>query len=151
MFALCVCFLSTDRYVIYGNHRDSWVHGAIDPSSGTSVMLELTRVLGVFVKQGEEGHGFSSYRSARMVLDKRLISAPLCGRQMEASKVHYLWKLGSGGVRPYWVCRIHGGDLQLIHKIRRNTKQANVYIIVLLNCFKARLCNSLPFFVWYDQ
>lgn len=41
-----------DRYVIYGNHRDSWVHGAIDPSSGTSVMLELTRVLGRMVKQG---------------------------------------------------------------------------------------------------
>lgn len=44
---------SADRYVIYGNHRDSWVHGAIDPSSGTSVMLELSRVLGRKVKQGE--------------------------------------------------------------------------------------------------
>lgn len=42
-----------DRYVIYGNHRDSWVHGAIDPSSGTSVMLELTRVLGRMVKKGK--------------------------------------------------------------------------------------------------
>ncbi|XP_035999923.1 LOW QUALITY PROTEIN: aminopeptidase NAALADL1 [Fundulus heteroclitus] len=42
-----------DRYVIYGNHRDSWVHGAIDPSSGTSVMLEITRVLGGMVKQGK--------------------------------------------------------------------------------------------------
>ncbi|XP_045891609.1 aminopeptidase NAALADL1 [Micropterus dolomieu] len=42
-----------DRYVIYGNHRDSWVHGAIDPSSGTSVMLELSRVLGRMVKQGK--------------------------------------------------------------------------------------------------
>uniref|UniRef100_H3DEV5 Aminopeptidase NAALADL1 n=1 Tax=Tetraodon nigroviridis TaxID=99883 RepID=H3DEV5_TETNG len=42
-----------DRYVIYGNHRDSWVHGAIDPSSGTSVMLELSRVLGAKVKQGK--------------------------------------------------------------------------------------------------
>ncbi|GLD54291.1 N-acetylated-alpha-linked acidic dipeptidase-like protein [Lates japonicus] len=42
-----------DRYVIYGNHRDSWVHGAIDPSSGTSVMLELSRVLGKMVKQGK--------------------------------------------------------------------------------------------------
>ncbi|XP_049906969.1 aminopeptidase NAALADL1 [Epinephelus moara] len=41
-----------DRYVIYGNHRDSWVHGAIDPSSGTAVMLELTRVLGKRVKEG---------------------------------------------------------------------------------------------------
>lgn len=47
---LCV-FL--DRYVIYGNHRDSWVHGAIDPSSGTSVMLEITRILGQMVKTGE--------------------------------------------------------------------------------------------------
>uniref|UniRef100_A0A8C6PQK7 Aminopeptidase NAALADL1 n=1 Tax=Nothobranchius furzeri TaxID=105023 RepID=A0A8C6PQK7_NOTFU len=42
-----------DRYVIYGNHRDSWVHGAIDPSSGTSVMLEITRVLGGMVKRGK--------------------------------------------------------------------------------------------------
>ncbi|XP_076126571.1 aminopeptidase NAALADL1 [Alosa pseudoharengus] len=42
-----------DRYVIYGNHRDSWVHGAIDPSSGTSVMLEITRVLGKTVKEGK--------------------------------------------------------------------------------------------------
>uniref|UniRef100_A0A667WQ65 Aminopeptidase NAALADL1 n=1 Tax=Myripristis murdjan TaxID=586833 RepID=A0A667WQ65_9TELE len=44
--------IEPDRYVIYGNHRDSWVHGAIDPSSGTSVMLEVTRVLGRMVKQG---------------------------------------------------------------------------------------------------
>ncbi|KAM9446861.1 aminopeptidase NAALADL1 [Clarias gariepinus] len=42
-----------DRYVIYGNHRDSWVHGAIDPSSGTSVMLEITRILGQMVKTGK--------------------------------------------------------------------------------------------------
>ncbi|XP_056601023.1 aminopeptidase NAALADL1 isoform X1 [Triplophysa dalaica] len=42
-----------DRYVIYGNHRDSWVHGAIDPSSGTAVMLEITRVLGTMVKEGK--------------------------------------------------------------------------------------------------
>lgn len=51
------CIPSTDRYVIYGNHRDSWVHGAIDPSSGTSVMLELSRVLGAKVKQGERCSG----------------------------------------------------------------------------------------------
>ncbi|XP_005988971.1 aminopeptidase NAALADL1 [Latimeria chalumnae] len=42
-----------DRYVIYGNHRDSWVHGAIDPSSGTAVMLEMSRVLGKMVKEGK--------------------------------------------------------------------------------------------------
>ncbi|XP_075719949.1 aminopeptidase NAALADL1-like [Rhinoderma darwinii] len=41
-----------DRYIIYGNHRDSWVHGAIDPSSGTAVMLEITRILGTKLKSG---------------------------------------------------------------------------------------------------
>ncbi|XP_021120268.1 N-acetylated-alpha-linked acidic dipeptidase-like protein [Heterocephalus glaber] len=41
-----------DRYVVYGNHRDSWVHGAVDPSSGTAVLLELSRVLGTLLKKG---------------------------------------------------------------------------------------------------
>ncbi|XP_014663575.1 PREDICTED: N-acetylated-alpha-linked acidic dipeptidase 2-like [Priapulus caudatus] len=41
-----------DRYVLVGNHRDAWVFGAIDPSSGTAVLLELSRVLGEMVKQG---------------------------------------------------------------------------------------------------
>ncbi|XP_043825515.1 aminopeptidase NAALADL1 [Dromiciops gliroides] len=41
-----------DRYILYGNHRDSWVHGAVDPSSGTAVLLEITRVLGTLVKKG---------------------------------------------------------------------------------------------------
>nr|XP_033812425.1 aminopeptidase NAALADL1 [Geotrypetes seraphini] len=40
-----------DRYVMYGNHRDSWVHGAIDPSSGTAVMLEITRIVGKMLKE----------------------------------------------------------------------------------------------------
>ncbi|XP_068594764.1 aminopeptidase NAALADL1 [Brachionichthys hirsutus] len=42
-----------DRYVIYGNHRDSWVYGAVDPSSGTAVMMEVSRVLGMMVKKGK--------------------------------------------------------------------------------------------------
>ncbi|XP_066214728.1 aminopeptidase NAALADL1 [Saccopteryx leptura] len=41
-----------DRYVLYGNHRDSWVHGAVDPSSGTAVLLELSHVLGTLLKKG---------------------------------------------------------------------------------------------------
>ncbi|XP_067604526.1 aminopeptidase NAALADL1 [Pseudorca crassidens] len=41
-----------DRYVLYGNHRDSWVHRAVDPSSGTAVLLELSRVLGTLMKKG---------------------------------------------------------------------------------------------------
>ena len=40
------------RYVLIGNHRDSWVHGAIDPSSGSAVTLETMTVLGALVKSG---------------------------------------------------------------------------------------------------
>ncbi|XP_012946196.1 putative N-acetylated-alpha-linked acidic dipeptidase [Aplysia californica] len=41
-----------DRYVLYGNHRDAWIYGAVDPSSGTAVMLELARVMGDLVQKG---------------------------------------------------------------------------------------------------
>ncbi|CAL4059730.1 unnamed protein product [Meganyctiphanes norvegica] len=35
-----------DRYVILGNHRDAWIFGGVDPSSGTAAMLEVSRMLG---------------------------------------------------------------------------------------------------------
>lgn len=40
-----------DRYVLLGNHRDAWVFGAIDPSSGTAVMKEVSRVMGNLVRE----------------------------------------------------------------------------------------------------
>ncbi|KAK3094037.1 hypothetical protein FSP39_023279 [Pinctada imbricata] len=41
-----------DRYVLLGNHRDAWVFGATDPSSGTAIMKEISRVMGNMVKSG---------------------------------------------------------------------------------------------------
>ncbi|KAE8988238.1 Glutamate carboxypeptidase 2 [Phytophthora fragariae] len=41
-----------DQQVILGNHRDAWVCGAIDPSSGSSVLLEIARGLGELLQQG---------------------------------------------------------------------------------------------------
>jgi N-acetylated-alpha-linked acidic dipeptidase len=41
-----------DEWVILGNHRDAWVFGGVDPSSGTASMLELTRNLGQLLRQG---------------------------------------------------------------------------------------------------
>ena len=35
-----------DRYVLLSNHRDAWGYGAIDPSSGTTALMETARVLG---------------------------------------------------------------------------------------------------------
>ena len=41
-----------DRWVILGNHRDAWVYGAVDPSSGTAAMLETARALGAALRAG---------------------------------------------------------------------------------------------------
>jgi N-acetylated-alpha-linked acidic dipeptidase len=41
-----------DEWVLVGNHRDAWVFGGVDPSSGTASMLELTRSLGELKKRG---------------------------------------------------------------------------------------------------
>jgi N-acetylated-alpha-linked acidic dipeptidase len=41
-----------DQWVVLGNHRDAWVFGGVDPSSGTASMMELTRALGQLVKEG---------------------------------------------------------------------------------------------------
>jgi N-acetylated-alpha-linked acidic dipeptidase len=35
-----------DREVIVGNHRDAWIYGGVDPSSGSAALVELARNLG---------------------------------------------------------------------------------------------------------
>jgi N-acetylated-alpha-linked acidic dipeptidase len=42
-----------DEMVILGNHRDAWVYGAVDPSSGTASLLEAARVLGKLARAGQ--------------------------------------------------------------------------------------------------
>ncbi len=39
-------------WVIVGNHRDAWVYGAVDPSSGTAAMLEAVHGVGALLHQG---------------------------------------------------------------------------------------------------
>jgi N-acetylated-alpha-linked acidic dipeptidase len=41
-----------DEWVVLGNHRDAWVFGGVDPSSGTASMMELTRAVGKLAKEG---------------------------------------------------------------------------------------------------
>ena len=41
-----------DEWVVAGNHRDAWVYGAVDPSSGTAAMLESVHGLGALLKSG---------------------------------------------------------------------------------------------------
>jgi N-acetylated-alpha-linked acidic dipeptidase len=42
----------SDEWVVMGNHRDAWVFGGVDPSSGTASMMELTRTFGELKQQG---------------------------------------------------------------------------------------------------
>uniref|UniRef100_A0A0B7AYA9 Peptidase M28 domain-containing protein n=1 Tax=Arion vulgaris TaxID=1028688 RepID=A0A0B7AYA9_9EUPU len=53
VFGIIKGTVEPDRYVLLGNHRDAWIYGAIDPSTGTAVMLEVARVMGDLVKKGE--------------------------------------------------------------------------------------------------
>jgi N-acetylated-alpha-linked acidic dipeptidase len=41
-----------EQLVIVGNHRDAWVYGGVDPSSGTASLMELARSLGTLATQG---------------------------------------------------------------------------------------------------
>jgi N-acetylated-alpha-linked acidic dipeptidase len=41
-----------DEWVLLGNHRDAWAFGGVDPSSGTTSMMELTRSLGEMKQRG---------------------------------------------------------------------------------------------------
>lgn len=41
-----------DQWVISGNHRDAWVYGAVDPSSGTAAQLEAIHAFGELLKSG---------------------------------------------------------------------------------------------------
>ena len=41
-----------DEWVLAGNHHDAWVHGAMDPLSGASALLETARTLGKLSQQG---------------------------------------------------------------------------------------------------
>ncbi|XP_041513515.1 N-acetylated-alpha-linked acidic dipeptidase 2 [Microtus oregoni] len=44
--------LEPDRYVILGGHRDSWVFGGIDPTTGTAVLQEIAQSFGKLMDRG---------------------------------------------------------------------------------------------------
>ncbi|RCI03914.1 hypothetical protein CU098_007835 [Rhizopus stolonifer] len=41
-----------NKVIVIGNQRDAWGHGAAVPSSGSAVLLELARVLGLLIQKG---------------------------------------------------------------------------------------------------
>ena len=110
-----------DRWVILGNHRDAWVFGAVDPNSGSSVMLEVGRGFGELLKQGwkprrtiilcswdAEEYGLVgstewAEEQAAELKDKAVaylnLDAAVSGAHFGASSVPSLWKLMRGATR----------------------------------------------------
>jgi N-acetylated-alpha-linked acidic dipeptidase len=43
---------SPEQAVLVGNHRDAWIFGGLDPSSGTACLMELARAFGEAKKAG---------------------------------------------------------------------------------------------------
>jgi N-acetylated-alpha-linked acidic dipeptidase len=41
-----------DEVVVVGNHRDAWVYGGVDPSSGSAALMELVRAVGEMRRAG---------------------------------------------------------------------------------------------------
>jgi N-acetylated-alpha-linked acidic dipeptidase len=41
-----------DEWVVLGNHRDAWVYGGVDPSSGSASLMEMTRAFGELRRDG---------------------------------------------------------------------------------------------------
>lgn len=41
-----------DDVVVVGNHRDAWIYGGVDPSSGSAALMELARSLGELAHDG---------------------------------------------------------------------------------------------------
>lgn len=41
-----------EKLVIIGNHRDAWIYGAVDPSSGSAALMEVARALGALARKG---------------------------------------------------------------------------------------------------
>ena len=76
-----------DQLVIAGNHRDAWVFGAADPSSGTSAMLETVHGVGELIRSGwrpERTIVFASWDAE----EQGLIGSTEWAEQNEAELAH---------------------------------------------------------------
>lgn len=60
-----------DRYVLIGNHRDAWVYGAIDASTGTAVTTEIARVLSEMKNSGWRPRRTIKVKKRNRILQKK--------------------------------------------------------------------------------
>ena len=100
-FPLPVCL--SDRYVLLGNHHDAWTFGAVDPNSGTAVLMELARALSDLRSKGQ-----SPWTAVTRlgVTVKVLISLSLSVPRLETRSNHSPLQLGCRGIWTDWILRM---------------------------------------------
>ncbi len=84
---------SPDDLVIVGNHRDAWVYGGVDPSSGTASLMELARSLGTLAKQGARPKRtivFANWDAEEFTLTSSTEWGEQHARELGANAVAYL-------------------------------------------------------------
>ena len=112
-----------------GNHRDAWILGAVDPSSGTAALMEIVRAFATFKSQGH-----SCSHSFQIIIDMPIKRSVSGGRGETASERGVL-QLGSRGVRVGWVHGVGGGTRgSSVAEDRRLSQRRHVprrYVVVL--------------------
>ena len=80
-----------DRYIIFGNHRDAWVFGAMDPNSGTTIMIEGTL---------EFRSSSNNKINIIFIISDQGVWCPL-RNWMASTKISHVCLLGVRRIRPY--------------------------------------------------
>ncbi len=82
-----------DRLVIVGNHRDAWIFGGVDPSSGSAAQMELARALGALVRDGSRPLRtivFASWDAEEFTLTSSTEWGEQYEKELSANAVAYL-------------------------------------------------------------
>lgn len=82
-----------DEWVILGNHRDAWVFGGVDPSSGSASMMETARAFGELKRGGWKPRRtliFASWDAEEFTLTGSTEWGELEAERLQAGALAYL-------------------------------------------------------------
>ncbi len=82
-----------NEWVVLGNHRDAWVFGGVDPSSGSATMMETARAFGELKKTGWKPRRtliFASWDAEEFTLTGSTEWGELEADKLKAGAVAYL-------------------------------------------------------------
>ena len=82
-----------DEWVILGNHRDAWVFGGVDPSSGSATLMETARAFGELKRSGWKPRRtlvFASWDAEEFTLTGSTEWGELEAERLQAGALAYL-------------------------------------------------------------